>query len=230
MSSYAMARSYERKPIRPEWLAYHGAQTATILSVLYLLTVCVTGESWLPIVSIDAASPALMLSLLQCLLGVAALQVPALLVRRTRIRLPDGLCACFYAFVLAATVLGEMFSLYYRIPIWDSILHLGSGVMLGMLGSILLVQFLQAKNCQRLLSPAAVAVAAICFAVCAGVAWEMYEFAGDSLLGLNMQKCLLEDGTALVGKAALMDTMKDLLVDTLGAAVGAVWMQKKQKK
>ena len=36
-----------------------------------------------------------------------------------------------------------------------------------------------------------------------------------------MQKFALESGEPLVGRAALMDTMKDLIVDTLGALVMA---------
>ena len=36
---------------------------------------------------------------------------------------------------------------------------------------------------------------------------------------MNMQKFMLEDGTNLVGRTALMDTMKDLIVDAIGALV-----------
>ena len=37
-----------------------------------------------------------------------------------------------------------------------------------------------------------------------------------------MRKFGLEDGTPFLGRAALMDTMKDLIVDTIGAAVMSV--------
>ena len=37
-----------------------------------------------------------------------------------------------------------------------------------------------------------------------------------------MQKFALEDGTALVGRDALWDTMKDIIVDTVGALVMSV--------
>ena len=45
-----------------------------------------------------------------------------------------------------------------------------------------------------------------------GVLWEIYEFAVDRLLGLNMQR--QENGMA--------DTMEDLIVDMLGAVVVAL--------
>ena len=62
----------------------------------------------------------------------------------------------------------------------------------------------------------------LCFAVFLGVVWEFYEFTADSILHTNMQKFALESGQLLEGRAALMDTMKDLIVDTVGALVMAV--------
>ena len=52
-----------------------------------------------------------------------------------------------------------------------------------------------------------------------GVFWEIYEFTFDGILRLNMQKFMLENGTQLIGRAALLDTMKDLIVDCLGAFI-----------
>mgnify|MGYP001208113832 CR=1 FL=1 len=43
-----------------------------------------------------------------------------------------------------------------------------------------------------------------------GVIWEIFEFAADQLLGLNMQK------------SGIMDTMTDLIVDFIGALIGAI--------
>ena len=60
------------------------------------------------------------------------------------------------------------------------------------------------------------------FAIMLGVFWEVYEFAFDGLLGLNMQKFMLESGEQLIGRAALADTMEDLIVDMLGAFVMSV--------
>ena len=37
-----------------------------------------------------------------------------------------------------------------------------------------------------------------------------------------MQKFRLEDGTQLIGRNALADTMEDLIIDTFGAAVSSV--------
>ena len=63
------------------------------------------------------------------------------------------------------------------------------------------------------------ALFAFCFAVTIGVFWEIYEFTFDGVLQLNMQKFMLENGDKLVGRSALADTMKDLIVDCLGAFI-----------
>ena len=72
------------------------------------------------------------------------------------------------------------------------------------------------------LSPIFVALFAFCFAMAFGVIWEIYEFSMDWFLQTNMQKYALESGEPLIGQAALMDTMKDLIVDAIGAFVVSV--------
>ena len=208
MTNYAVhSKNLEKNPINPERIIYHCVLVSSCLSVIYL------------IININAE---LILSLIQCVLGIAALHVPMILTKLTRIKFPGTLCSCYYIFILCGTVLGEMFSMYYKVPVWDSLLHFGSGIMISMLGSILLVTYLQKNDCKRLINPMFIAIAAVCFSICIGVFWEIYEFTADAVLGLNMQKCFLEDGTALMGQAALMDTMKDLIIDTLGAVTAAV--------
>ena len=230
MNYAAPAYFIKKKPIAWERITFHGCFSISMLSVVYLLMTFATGKSWFPMISVATNPSELTLSLLQCVLGTAALFLPLLLQKITKIKMPDSLCAFFYLFILCSTVLGEVFSLYYRIPCWDSLLHFSSGIMIGMLGSILILDFVQRKKCSQLITPMMVAVSAVCFALCIGMFWEIYEFAADSLLGLNMQKFLLQDGTALIGKAALMDTMKDLIVDFAGALVAAVCAHASIKK
>ena len=46
---------------------------------------------------------------------------------------------------------------------------------------------------------------------------EIYEFLLNATLGTNMQKFITADGVVLSGHLALVDTMKDLIVDALSA-------------
>ena len=67
------------------------------------------------------------------------------------------------------------------------------------------------------LSPIFVAIFSFCFAIALGTVWEFYEFTADGILSTNMQKFATEVGEPMVGRLALMDTMKDLVVDAVGA-------------
>jgi len=125
----------------------------------------------------------------------------------------------YFIFLYCAIYLGEVRSFYYLIPYWDTILHAFSGAMLGALGFSLISILNNTKEIDLELSPFFISLFAFCFAVAAGAIWEIYEFSVDSLLTLNMQKYMLEDGTPLIGQEALADTMKDLIVDAISALV-----------
>ena len=214
MSSQPAALAIGKKPAAIRHIAYLFTLGFTGISMLYLLATHTPDAS-------GGVSPQVALALMECVLGLAAVHLPAVVTRMFRITLPDALCVAFYAFIICAIPLGEVFAFYYRIPFWDTLLHFSSGMMLCICGGLMTVYYLRKKQCDSLISPVCIGVVSVLLALSAGVLWEFYEFAVDALAGMNMQKCLLEDGTALVGQAALQDTMKDLIVDVLGAVTAA---------
>ena len=159
------------------------------------------------------------LMLIQCLLGLAVMSLPSVLARKWKLMLPSFIHVLYYAFLYCAIFLGEVFSFYYLVPHWDTILHSFSGAMLAALGFILVDHLNKDEHVRVSLSPAFVALFAFCFALALGGVWEIYEYLADGLLGLNMQKFILEDGTVLSGRLALQDTMDDLIVDAIAAGV-----------
>lgn len=159
------------------------------------------------------------LMLLQCLLGIAAMGLPSILERRLGLIIPSRMIVLYVIFLYCAIYLGEVRNFYYRIPHWDNILHTFSGFMLGALGFSVIHLLNKADRVPLKLSPAFVAVFTFCFAVTVGVVWEVYEFAADGLLGTNMQKFGPQDGVDFTGRAALFDTMVDLIVDAVGAFI-----------
>lgn len=172
------------------------------------------------------------LMLAQCVLGVFALALPSVLRRRVQLEIPSKMLIFYAVFLYCAIYLGEVRSFYYNVPHWDTILHTFSGAMLGALGFSFITFLNRTDRVPMNLSPIFVATFAFCFAVTLGVVWEIYEFTADGILHTNMQKFGLEDGTPFLGRLALMDTMKDLIVDTVGAAVmsGAGYISLKYKK
>lgn len=163
-----------------------------------------------------------MLMMLQCTLGIIILHLPYFLERYLHVDVPTFMKIIFTLYLFCAIYLGEVLNFYHRVNHWDSFLHLNSGVMIGFFGCMAF-DFLNRRlnKCQNL-SPAFVAIFVFCFSVCAGAIWEIYEYAIDRLMGLNMQKYLLANGEALSGQLALIDTMKDIILDTLGAAIASV--------
>lgn len=162
------------------------------------------------------------LMLIQCMLGLGVMFLPSLLEKRWRIVIPSAIVIMYFVFLYAAIYLGEFRSFYFLVPKWDLILHSFSGLMLGALGFSVVNLLNQSDKISLSLSPLFVALFAFCFAIACGVIWEFYEYTLDGLLHLNMQKFMLEDGTLLVGRAALADTMEDLLVDAGGALIMSV--------
>ena len=128
----------------------------------------------------------------------------------------------YIIFLYCAITLGEVRNFYYHVPHWDTILHGLSSLMSGSFGFMVVDILNKDKHTSFNLSPLFLAVFAFCFGCSIGTLWEIYEYSFDALLGLNMQKFRLEDGTELVGHAALSDTMKDIIVDCAGALIASV--------
>lgn len=159
------------------------------------------------------------LMLVQCLLGLIVMAVPSFIEKKWMISIPNYMYILYFVFLYCAIYLGEVRNFYFVIPHWDTILHAFSGAMLGALGFSLVSTLNGSKRLKLNLSPFFVSLFAFCFALAAGTIWEIYEYTFDGLLSLNMQKFALEDGTLLVGRDALADTMKDLVVDALSALI-----------
>lgn len=179
--------------------------------------------------------------LVQCILGAFAMLLPGILKKHWHLYIPSKMVIVYAIFLYCAIYLGEVNSFYYRVPKWDTILHTFSGAMLGALGFSFITILNKADSVPMNLSPMFVALFTFCFAVSLGVIWEIYEFSVDAILNTNMQKYALENGVQLIGRAALTDTMKDLIVDIIGAFIMSVigysslkykrgWIEKLQLK
>ena len=131
--------------------------------------------------------------------------LPVVLGRAYNIFIPPELEVLAVVFVFAALFLGEVRSYYVRFWWWDVVLHTASGFLLGLLGFLLVYVLNEKEDLEVHMKPSFVALFAFMFALGLGALWEIFEFAMDSLFGLNMQK------------SGLVDTMWDLIVDAAGA-------------
>ena len=148
-------------------------------------------------------------SLMVIALGtLVASVVPAFLADRLHIRIPVGFYAWIVLFTFGTLFLGEAFDFYERFAWWDVVMHGASAMGFGLMGVVFALTLFEGD---KYAAPAwAISVIAFSFAVAIGTLWEVFEFAMDALFGLNMQK------------SGLMDTMGDLIVDVIGALIGAL--------
>lgn len=132
---------------------------------------------------------------------------PALVARWAQITVPKSFMLAVVMFVGGTIFLGEVFDFYERFWWWDIAMHGGSAIGFGLIGFVLIFMMFQGDKFAA--PPSAIAFFAFCFAVAIGATWEIFEFGMDQLFGLNMQK------------SGLVDTMGDLIVDSIGALIGA---------
>jgi hypothetical protein len=132
---------------------------------------------------------------------------PVYIGRWTHIVVPRWFVAAVVIFVGGTLFLGEVFDFYEHLWWWDIVMHGVSAIGFGLIGFVLVFMMFQGD---RFAAPHfAIAFFAFSFAAAIGVLWEVFEFAMDQIFGLNMQK------------SGLMDTMGDLIVDLIGAGIGA---------
>lgn len=147
---------------------------------------------------------------------MVAILLPVIARRRFAVTIPSELQILAILFIFATLFLGEVRAYYERLWWWDLALHATAGLLLGLVG-FLIVYILNENDLVELqMRPSFVALFAFFFGIGIGTLWEIFEFAMDRFFGLTMQKPMLGDASGLT------DTMWDLILDTLGAAVMSV--------
>lgn len=149
------------------------------------------------------------------------------ILRKLDLEMPDFVYVIFIFFCLAHFLLGEILGFFATIKWWDSALHTISGMLITLLSFSIITLLNKSNGNGFQLNLAFACIFAFCISVTVGVVWEIVEFVADSWFGLNMQRAYLstvsgERGAALVGTAALKDTMKDLILDALGSLIVCV--------
>lgn len=139
--------------------------------------------------------------------------------KRFNLEISDLLYALICISVILTFILGLLFSFYVIIPGYDSFAHFLNGGLLVLVGIMVLSIFVK-KDILDQLSPMFIVLFAFSFAAMIGVLWEITEFLSDIVFGSNMQRFAdLETGIEFVGQEALLDTMKDIILNTLGGLI-----------
>lgn len=186
------------------------------------------------------------------ILTLILFSVPKIIEKKVGVNIPAGLEAVILIFIFSAEILGEINAFYVRIPIWDTMLHTTNGFLMAAIGFALIDIFNRSEKFSIKMSPYFVAFVAFCFSMTVGVLWEFFEFGMDQIFQLDMQKDwilpaissvkLNPDGANVPVKVAIesvvingeqwdlggyldvgiVDTMKDLIVNFIGAVVFSI--------
>jgi hypothetical protein len=149
-----------------------------------------------------------LLAVFVALAAIGLTFVPQFLASRVNLALPNSFLAAIALFVLATIYLGEMYDLYNRLWWWDLALHGSSAMGFGIIGFLLILMLFEGDRYAA--PPWALGVLSFCVAMTVGALWEVFEYAMDQLFGLNMQK------------SGLDDTMGDMMVNAVGAALAGL--------
>lgn len=186
------------------------------------------------------------------ILTLLLFMIPKLIEKKLRVDIPAGLKSVILIFIFCAEILGEINAFYVKIPIWDTVLHTTNGFLMAAIGFALIDIFNRSEQFSIRMSPFFVAFVAFCFSMTVGVLWEFFEFSMDWFFQTDMQKDwivpvissvkLNPDGANVPIKVAvesmvingkewnlggyldigIVDTMKDLMVNFVGAVVFSI--------
>ena len=187
-----------------------------------------------------------------CILTLLLLVIPSLAQITFKVELPTALEIIILVFIFSAEILGEISEFYLVFPFWDTVLHTLNGFLAAAIGFSLVDLLNRSDRTVFSLSPLFTAIVAFCFSMTIGVVWEFFEFGMDMIMELDMQKdtvihtirsVMLDPGhnvpyaiqnitdVAVNGQSlglggyldiGLLDTMQDLIVNFIGAAVFSV--------
>ena len=172
----------------------------------------------------DESKSRLIFNALMALVLLILTFLPSILEKAFKVDIPSVMEIIFLIFSVLSFLLGEIGDFYIKYRWWDSMLHGMSGILLGCLGFVLLKYFNKNDNFKSFhLGPGFAALFVLCFTITCGTFWEIIEWVADAINGTNMQR--FEDnltGEGFIGRNALYDTMKDLMLDSLGGLLIAI--------
>ncbi|WP_347939809.1 hypothetical protein AAEY33_17065 [Peribacillus simplex] len=141
--------------------------------------------------------------------GAVCGAIPLLLALFTKLKFNLPIIISYLIFLFCSQFLGSILG-WYGLGWWDTLLHLLSGSLLAFTG-IALYERMVYRNAGKEISPWFVFLFTLSFSALGGVIWEIYEFSSDQLFGMTLQG------------GGNKDTMIDLIADTIGGLIIAVW-------
>lgn len=187
-----------------------------------------------------------------CVLTLVLFMIPSFIDKKFNLGIPTLLEIIILLFIFASEILGEVDHFYVKIPHWDTMLHTINGFLMAAIGFAMIDILNRHPKLHFKMSAAFVAFVAFCFSMTVGVLWEFFEFGMDMTFGTDMQKDTViteihsvtldpeksgkvvnihVDEVEINGEKldiggyldiGLIDTMKDLIVNCIGAIIFSI--------
>jgi len=164
--------------------------------------------------------------IIEAISGIVLIYLPNILRQVLKLVFPNGIILFYWFFILISVFMGTCLHFMSIVPFWDKILHFISPMILTITGYGIIAALLKKTDLSEV-SPWLFLVMGFSFAGVCGVVWEFWEFFCDQFFHMNLQRYNTSGGVPLVGRKALMDTMGDLLTNTLGSLTLSLFAMKK---
>ena len=160
-------------------------------------------------------------------LGIILFSLPWIIESRFKVDIPNYLEIIILSFLFFAIVLGNIHGFLETIKGYDKVLHTLSGIIISMIAYEIIHSYNLTKKDEVKLSPGLLSIFAFCFSITLLVVWEFYEFSVDTIAyninnetSRNMQRYQWVNESLIYPQPyGLMDTMLDLIVGSIGAAL-----------
>lgn len=207
--------------------------------IFWLVTSMLIGAIYMLLFNKDIDKYRIVFTMVQFIAMLFVLRLPKFIKEKYHFQIPNSLDFILITFAFSAFILGDVFNFYGKIPIWDSLLHTLSGVVIAYMGFIIIKYLDQEYTIPLSVSPLFMSILVVSSALSIGAIWEIGEYLVDDMFHTNNQQYMEstratlynDEDTPLMGHEALNDTMKDLMLDLAGAvAVATIGCQKLEKK
>lgn len=140
------------------------------------------------------------------------MSLPFLIEKRFKLEFPRGFLSLLLLFFYASIFLGTANHFFTRFWWWDKMLHGSSGLIFANLGFLIAMYLQRSEKTGSGLNRILASLFSFCFSVAAGAVWEIYEYSMDQTFG------------SLYQGVGIHDTMLDIIADTLGALIFALFL------
>lgn len=121
-----------------------------------------------------------------CIVILLIYILPYIVQKKLKINLSLTLKILFYSFIYTSVILGEIYNFYEKFCLLDTILHILSGFLMGIIGYII-IGLLNNKT-KFSLTPIFILFITFSFSITMGTLWELVEFSTDKYIKKDCQR------------------------------------------